>query len=142
MPAPIEGKIAAILNESVLVINVGGDAGVREGMVFVVLAEGGAVKDPDTGEALGRWEVPKGHVRATLVQPRLSTCAAVDLFQSQGEKADPSTQTLSAAMIAASFDRARAGGTKLNVRRADISGMPEIGPIQVGDRVRSIPEAQ
>ena len=142
MSAPIEGKIAAILNESVLVINVGGEAGVREGMVFVVLAQGAAVKDPDTGESLGRWEVPKGHVRAALVQPRLSTCEAVDLFKSAGEKADPSTQTLSASMIAASLDRARAGGTKLNVRRADIAGMPEIGPIQVGDRVRSLPEGK
>ncbi len=141
MPDPISGKIAAILNESLVVISVGAEAGVREGMIFAVLAEGTEVKDPDSGEVLGRWEVPKGHLRATHVQPKISTCEAFEPTASE-EPGDRSTQTLSAAMIAVSMRPHQAEGTtaRLNVRQGDIEGMPEIGPVQVGDKVRSLPE--
>ena len=141
MSDPIEGKVAAILSESLVVISVGAEAGVREGMIFAVLAQGAEVKDPDSGEVLGRWEVPKGHIRATHVQLKISTCEAFEPTARE-EPGDRSTQTLSASMIAVSMRRHLAEGTaaKLNVRRGDVEGMPEIGPVQVGDRVRSLPE--
>jgi len=140
MPA-IEGKVAAILNESLLVINVGSAAGVREGMIFAVLAEGQMVKDPDTGEELGRWELPKGHVRVVLAQPRMSTCEAVIWPPAASERSE-GTLPLSAVMVADSMRRGPTEGPRprLSVRRADITGLPEIGPIQVGDRVRALAE--
>jgi hypothetical protein len=138
----IEGRIAAILSEALLVINIGADAGVREGMIFTVLAEGNEVKDPDTGATLGKWEMPKGHVRATHVQPKMATCEAFDPTAAKPSGDDMTTRTLSASMITASMRRSltEGAGGKLNVRRGDIQGMPEIGPIQVGDRVRAIVE--
>ncbi len=140
MAGKIQGKVAKILDASRLIVNVGRQSGVKEGMLFVILALGDEVVDPDTGESLGEWEVPKGYVRATHVQDRLATCEACKLEEEKKAAAeDPSTHTLSAEMIAVSM-LPSAKKTTLNVRRGDISGMPEIGPIQVGDRVRAVPE--
>jgi len=135
----IEGRIAQILSESLVVINVGATAGAKNGMLFVILAEGDEVKDPETGESLGRWEVPKGHLCVVNAQERLSVCEAVAPPGQEEKPQDPSTRTLSAAMIAVSMPGQQAG--RLSVRRADISGMPEIPPVRVGDKVRALPEA-
>ena len=70
----------------------------------------------------------------------MATCVACEPEkEKKSAEGDPSTRTLSAAMIAVSLPSS-SEMAKLNVRRADTSGMPEIGPIKVGDRVRSIPE--
>ncbi len=133
----IEGKVAQILSENCIIINVGAQAGVKVGMAFAVLARGEEVKDPESGEALGRWEVPKGHIRVTHVQERLATCEGfMPGHTTQAE--DPSTQVLSAAMITHSMrpETWRGGaGARLNVNRAELSGMPAFGPISVGDPV-------
>lgn len=60
----LRGKVAAILNKRELVINLGIDDGVQEGMRFVILnSKGVDVRDPDTGEILGSVEVPKTIVK-------------------------------------------------------------------------------
>ena len=136
----IEGKVAQILSENCIIINVGAKAGVRTGMTFAVLAQGEAVKDPATGEVLGRWEVPKGYLRATHVQDRLSTCTGCSPDFGTGQAEDSSSQVLSASMIAASMRPETWGGrgAGLNVNRAQVSGLPAIGPISVGDTVREV----
>lgn len=134
----IEGRIAQIVSENYVVINAGVSAGVKVGMAFVVLAQGEDVKDPDTGEALGRWEMPKGYIRATHVQERLATCEGFAPGRDTTPE-DPSTDVLSAALITHSMRPAswREGrDTRLNVKRSEILGMPKIGPITVGDVVR------
>ncbi len=138
----IEGKIAQILSDKHVIINVGARDGVRPGMRFAVLFQGEEVKDPGTGEALGRWEVPKGFVAATHVQDRLTTCEAAAVPAPEGQ--DPSTQVLSAAMIDASMrpEIWGGGGGKLNVNRAQFRGAPQIGPISIGDAVREVPAAR
>ncbi len=133
MSAPIEGKIAKIVDERTVVINRGSKAGVREGMKFAIFSGGDAVTDPDSGEQLGTWEVVKGCVKTTHVQEKLSVCNVTETEQSAEEK--PS-KTLSSAMVDVSFDKG--SGSKLNVRTADMSGRPKIGPVAVGDSVRSI----
>jgi len=141
MSKPIEGKVAQILSESLLIINVGADAGVRTGLALVVIAQGEEVKDPETGEVLGRWEIPKGYVRATHVQDRLSTCEGFTPGREDAKGDDPSTNVLSAALIAHSMRPEtwrRTSGAKLNVNRAEIAGMPATGPISVGDVVREL----
>lgn len=135
----IEGRIAQILNESMVIVNVGAEAGCKAGMVFVVLAEGDEVKDPDTGEPLGKWELPKGHIRVVHAQDKLSVCQAVAPEEEEESEVDPSTRTLSASMIAVSMRRGEQQ-PRLNVRRADITGMPEIPPVRVGDKVRALTE--
>ncbi len=138
MAEVIAGKVAKIIDEYSLIINVGRKDGVSEGMVFVVYAEGDEVKDPDTGRSLGKWEIIKGRIVAAHVQELLSMCSARPVPPSDKD-VDPRTQTLSAAMIAVSLASGeRTRGPRLNVSKADISGMPAVGPIGVGDRVRSV----
>ena len=68
----IEGKVAAIVNERDLVINRGSGAGVEEGMKFKVVEAELAIKDPDTGEALGTFDREKIRVRIVEVHPKYS----------------------------------------------------------------------
>ena len=63
---------------STLYVNVGSEAGVKEGDEFTVIRAGEVIKDPDTGEVLGANESTVGRVRITAVMgPRLSKAAAV-----------------------------------------------------------------
>jgi len=138
MAALIEGKVARILSENCVILNVGSAAGVEVGMLFVALARGEEVVDPESGEALGRWELPKGYLRAAHVQERLATCEGWSPRQKE-EPADPTTNVLSAALITHSMRPESWGGQagqKLNVKRSEIAGMPKVGPISVGDVVR------
>ena len=56
MTEGISAKVAAIIDDTTLVLNAGLDKGVKEGMHFKVVAEHQAVADPDSGEELGKWE--------------------------------------------------------------------------------------
>ena len=136
MAEVIEGKVAKILDEYSLIINVGQADGVTPESKFVVYAQGDEVTDPDTGESLGRWEVVKGHIAASHVQERLTVCKAVGK-KPEAPQSDPTTHTLSAAMIADHMRTDRAGSA-LNVNRSQIDGAPKVGPISVGDSVRSV----
>ena len=134
MGTPIEGKIAKIVDEQTVIINRGSEAGVREGMKFAIFAAGDAVTDPDTGEALGTWEIVKGSLKVTHVQEKISVCCATQMDEA-ADQGKPS-KTLSSAMVDVSFDKG--AGSKLDVRAADMSGRPKVGPVTVGDSVRSI----
>lgn len=69
----IEGKVAAVLNERELVLNIGSEAGVDVGMRFKILYPGGIeIIDPDTDEPLGSVEWPKTEVKVVSVQPHMS----------------------------------------------------------------------
>lgn len=136
---PIEGKIAKILDDSNLVINVGRGQGVKEGMLFVIYTSGGEeVKDPDTGRSLGVLEVVKGYVSAVHVQDNLSLCTSA-ILRKGAEEGGAGVQTLSGAMMAESLGyRASAGEYRLSVNPSQVSGMARVGPVSVGDKVRSI----
>lgn len=140
MAHTLEGKVAKILSDTCVVVNLGSMHGVHVGVVFTILAEGDEVKDPDTGETLGRWEVAKGHVLATHVQDRLSTCeSCVIKPKAPEEDEDPTRRVLSAEMIQVSmrpFEDATER-PKLNVDRREVAGMPQVGPVRVGDTVRA-----
>ena len=129
----IEGKIAKIVDESTVIINRGAKAGVREGMKFAILAGGDAVADPDTGEALGTWEIVKDYVKTTHVQEKIAVCTAA---KTAADSEPRTSKTLSSAMVDVSFDKS--SGNKLNIRASDMSGRPQVGPIAVGDMVRSV----
>jgi hypothetical protein len=136
LPAPIEGKIARILDEYSVVINVGRLHGVTEGTPFVIYSPGEEeIKDPDTGKSLGCLEVVKGYVRASHVQENLSLCVAE---VAEKEEAGMEPQTLSGAMIAASMGPKTRAESRLNVNPLQISGVAVGGTISVGDRVRSV----
>jgi hypothetical protein len=61
----IEGKVATVLNERELVLNVGSEEGVKVGMRFKILY-------PDTGAPLGSVEWPKTEVKIVNVQPHMA----------------------------------------------------------------------
>ena len=82
MPAPkIRGRVAAILNDRELVLNVGEKAGVHEAMRFRILDEPRAVKDPETGEELGEVSKEKVRVKVVQVQPLLSIARTYETYQ-------------------------------------------------------------
>ncbi len=140
MAAPIEGKVAKILDDQSLVLNVGSAQGVTPGMLFCIFAAVEEVKDPDTGQSLGAWEAVKGYVQAAHPQERLTVCRVYTPQQRSAE--ERAGNVLSAEMIEVSLLRSSSPRARLNVDRSQLSGMPEIGPIAVGDRARSVDEAQ
>jgi hypothetical protein len=77
----IEGKVAAILNEREIIINKGSDAGVVPNMIFGILEVTEGIKDPDTGEDLGKFEFIKIKVKAVDVQPKLAVCRTYETYQ-------------------------------------------------------------
>jgi curli biogenesis system outer membrane secretion channel CsgG len=73
----IVGKIAKV-DGGTLYVNVGSEAGVKEGNEFNVTRTGEQIKDPDTGEVLGANETKVGRVKITSVKgPRLSIASPV-----------------------------------------------------------------
>ena len=139
----IEGKIAKIIDEQHVIVNVGKSHGVKQDMGFTVFALGDVVADPESGEPLERWELPKGRIVAMHVQEKISICMSEPQKKEAKQDVDPSTQVLSADMIYMSKRRAQrdeAGPEALNVNKSQIEGMPDIGPISVGDLVRSVEE--
>ena len=144
MGEPIEGKVAKILDEKAMVLNVGRAAGVEQGMVFCIFAPVEGVTDPDTGEALGEWEAVKGYVQATHPQERLTVCRSFSPRAARSE--DPKergTHTLSSELVAVSMlDGGPLAAQKLHVNKSQLAGLPEVGPISIGDRARSIDESE
>src|SRR4051794_17442712 len=75
----LEGRVAEVLNERELVVNIGSTAGVKRGMRFAVLAATAlVVRDPDTGAELGTIDREKIRVEATEVEPRFAVCATYE----------------------------------------------------------------
>ena len=69
----IKGKVAKILNSRELVINIGSDKGVVEGMIFNVLDPSGeGIRDPDTGRELGSLRRTKLQVKVSVVQKSMA----------------------------------------------------------------------
>ena len=139
----IEGKVAKILDEYSIVINIGRNNGVVNGMVFAVFVQSDEeVKDPDSGEALGKLENIKEHVFVANVQDKFSTCVAGEKDAPCGEHESHEAQTLSGAMMAESMTarpgNSRISNEKLNVNTSEITGVPQLGPISVGDMVRAV----
>lgn len=133
------GKVAAVVDDTTLVLNVGGDQGVREGMVFAIAAQYQEISDPDTGESLGNWEVEKARVVVSHVQERMCTVRSP-----LTRDADP-TGTLSAMMVRHSFGLYGHHGEdrqSLEVIPTGMGGRPRSQPVQVGDVARSVVVAE
>lgn len=76
MTKPIRGKVASVINEREIAINVGTTHGVTVGMYFDVMdAHDEDIRDPDTNEVLGSIKRPKVRVKITYAQERLSVAS-------------------------------------------------------------------
>lgn len=73
---PINGKVATILNSREVALNVGKEQGVVSGMIFEILSsDGHEIIDPDTGDRLGSFTLPKTRVRVNRVDSKFSIAA-------------------------------------------------------------------
>ena len=129
--AQVRGKVARIIDESTVILSVGQQDGVTSGMRFVIYEEGEEILDPDTGDSLGAWEVVKGEVVAKHVQERIAVA------QAPSKEPRASNAPVSTLMAEVSKGRSEDSG-KLNVNRSDLTGRPQVGPVAIGDQVRSI----
>lgn len=79
MTSPITGKVARILNDRDIALNIGGDQGVSVGMFFDVLdTSGEEIRDPENNELLGSVDRVKVRVKVTRVQDKLSVASTFE----------------------------------------------------------------
>lgn len=71
MTEPIRGKVAQVLSQRELAMNVGSEQGVEEGMKFDVMGSAD-IRDPDTKEVIGNIERSKLRVRVSYVQEKVA----------------------------------------------------------------------
>jgi hypothetical protein len=135
-PQQITGRVAAIIDDTTLVLSVGSDNGVCEGQWFAIVSAHDEVFDPDTGDSLGQWESVKGRVVVTHVQAHMATVRSPLAVASHDNRG-----TLSEMMVRHSFglygdrDRER---EPMDVRGVSVAGRPRTQPIAVGDTARSV----
>ncbi len=136
----IEGKIAKIIDSRTVILSVGSENGVKDGIVFAVLDEGDEVKDPDTGESLGKWEIIKGQVMVTNTQEKMCTANPPPREATEESSGSSGWRPLSSVMM--EISKGPQGGAEgveeLSVNTQDISGRPKLNPVAVGDRVKSM----
>jgi hypothetical protein len=73
--APLQGRVAAILNARELVINIGSLLGVKHGDKFAVLADAPLqILDPTTGKLLDTVDREKVRVQASQVRDTITIC--------------------------------------------------------------------
>lgn len=137
----LEGQVAQILNERELAINIGNLVGVREGMIFSVLAATPLeIHDPATGEVLGVEDREKVRVRAIRVHDRYAVCATYRVRHLPG---GPLSGTLTAAAVMGDLLR-QSQTVPETLRTASDSEPPPLDPadsyVKVGDRVIEIEE--
>lgn len=132
----IVGKIAQIVDEGLVVLTVGAEHGVVPGMKMVVFEEGEEVRDPETGDSLGRVELVKGLLQVVHVQDRISQATGVP------EGGEASSTVLSEKMVKENINFAlQSKSRRMNVLREQMTGRRSAGPIRVGDGVRELPKA-
>ena len=60
-----------------IVVNLGLSDGVSMKDIFLVYAIGDEIRDPDTGESLGKLEIVRGRGKAKHIQPNMTTVTAL-----------------------------------------------------------------
>ena len=128
-------KVAKILNEFQLILNVGSRQGVAKGMAFVVYEEGEEIQDPETGQSLGKLEIVKGEVEVSHVQETLCLAQSKELPK-QGAPTVLSAKL--AEVTPYSKSKLEKEREKLHVKSSDVSAARVSGPIAVGDLARSV----
>lgn len=130
----LRGKVAAILDEQRLVINVGMERGVSVGDRFIIFENGQDIHDPMSQQSLGRLELVKAQVEAVHVQEKMTLVMPV-------KKATSTEVTVLSATLARTSS---SGATdihrdRLAVKVDQVSGLPQINSaIAIGDDARSV----
>jgi hypothetical protein len=91
-----QAKVAKVINNFKVVLNVGKDDGVEVGQDFIIYRRGEEVLDPDTGENLGVFEEVIGRGVVTYVQDRIATIESSEILEGGRKVVRKSTSGLSA----------------------------------------------
>ena len=128
----IMGKVARILSDEEVVLNVGSEDGVKEDMKFVIFSESDHVFDPETGEDLGAIEIVKGRVRVYHVMGKMSRARTLTYQVHVPETAIRLTSAL--------FPKSRVETRrrKLKVPEDQVRPLGEDLVVRIGDKVRSV----
>ncbi len=130
----LRGQVIRILDDQRLLINLGMEHGVSTGDRFFIYEEGEEIKDPKTGETLEMLELVKAQVEAIHVQDKITLVSP--LLEKLGQKQTVLSATLAQVYSSEAQSEDKSRG-KLNVRKDQMTGMFQSGPIAVGDSVRS-----
>jgi len=124
----IEGKIIRILSEKKLIINVGLNATVKQGMIFEIYdEEGEPIIDPETKEVLGKLVNSKGRIVVETVMPKFSIVTTL-----KREIGPEFTSGIS------SFYTTIEEKLSINPEDIDPIKKTESATIKIGDKVRSV----
>jgi hypothetical protein len=136
----INGKVAAIKGDYVIVINKGYDDGVEEDMRFIVFEEGEEITDPDTNEPLGKLEYIKAKVIVKYPSKKFSWA---ETYETQAVPGMSSVVAAVAAMssIGTRYERVKLPlGTNYELTQ-HIPDISTVSPfVKIGDLVRQIVE--
>ncbi len=133
----LQGKVAKILTEREVVINIGSAQGVKKGMKFAILAPTPEeILDPETGEKLDVVDRPKVTVQATEVREKITICSTYRTTTLSG-----GALTLSYS-IARLFDPPRVVPETLRIEDSSLPAplSPEESYVKIGDRVKQVEE--
>jgi hypothetical protein len=115
----MEAKVIKIIDDYRIVLNVGSNDRVTEGMLFQIIEkQGEEILDPDTGESYGTLDIVKATLRVIAVYPKMCICTNSKSTKALG---DPLAFSIAA---------------RLNVNLNQVSGgynQNIISPIQLGD---------
>jgi len=132
----ITGKIARILSDEEVVLNVGDEDGVTEGMEFVIfsISEADRIIDPETGADLGAIETTKGRVKVHHVQNKMSRARTLT-YQVQTPYPAESFRLMVSGFLGDTVETRR---RKLQVAQDQVSEFHEDLVVRIGDNVRSV----
>ena len=132
----IMGKVARILSDEEVVLNVGSEDDVTEGMEFVIfsVSEGDRIVDPETGADLGAIETTKGRVKVHHVQDRISRARTLT-YQARIPGLEESLKSSIPGLFPTPFETRR---RKLQVPKGQVREFAEDVLVKTGDNVRSV----
>ena len=130
----ITGKVARILSDEEIVLNVGSEDGVEEDTEFVIFLKGEHVFDPETGHDLGAMETVKGRVKVYHVMAKMSRARTLT-YQ---VRVPSSYAQLLSRHLPPFPDRLETARRKLLVPKDQVLPLAEDLAVKVGDKVRSV----
>jgi len=135
--ALLQGKVAKILTEREVVINIGKGQGVRKGMKFAILASTPEeISDPETGEILGVVDRPKVLVQATEVQERIAICSTYRTIKIPAGALNPAYYWKNL------LDSPQEVPDTLEIKDSSLPAplSPQESYVKIGDRVKQVEE--
>lgn len=139
----IYGKIVKIISDTQIIINIGEKDGVKEGMVFIIYDEGEEVKDPLTGESLGKLEIRKGKLTVKQTMPKMSLLETGEKLVKKESALSEATKSLKVLLENYQPYRYERVKERININvehSALIDFLFQRKLVYVGDKVRSVNE--